>query len=369
MTTISWSPVRESRSTAADRRQRLALLAATRLPRSLSLRLAPREVPQEVRAIDRAALGLAAVSARAGLRMVIDGSARASREALTAGSGPLRGRSLPVEARETSIEGPSGPLAVRLYRPAARSQSLLVFAHGGGWAIGDLDVYDYTCRFLAHHSGVSILAVDYRLAPEHPFPAGIEDVTTAFRWAVEHAAELGVRPDRIAVGGDSAGATISAVVSADLVGEEARPAFQLLLYPATDLARRTPSRDRLGTGLLLTEPDIEWFYRSYAAGTDLADPRLSPLYRRADPRLPATYVATAGYDPLRDEGDAFAERLVAAGVRVHHDRQPDVVHGYLVFASLGGGLRRAGIDAARALREGLRGGWVRNREATHGAKT
>jgi acetyl esterase len=355
MPETTWKPVSPLPRNLSDRIQRTVLLTATRLPRVLSHALAPSPVPVQRVDLDRGAQGLAALSSRTGLRMVIDESASSSRTTLTASAGALRGAPLPVDAQGTTILGPDGAFDARLYTPRAPSSALLVFAHGGGWAIGDLDVYDYACRFLAHRSGVQVLSVDYRLAPEHPHPAGLDDLLAAYRWAVAHADDLGVAADRIAIGGESAGANLSAVASTMLAEAGTPPSFQWLLYPATDLAAMTVSRTELGAGLMLTEPDIRWFYDSYVGSIDPGDPLVSPLRGDVPDGLPATYIATAGYDPLRDEGESYARKLAAAGVDVRHDDRADLVHGYLVFASLGGAFQRAATDAAHALRAWARG--------------
>lgn len=350
MPEITWKPVPPLPRSFGDRIQRIVLFTASRLPRAVSRALAPSAVPVQQTPLDRGAQGLAALSSRTGLRMVVDESADRSREALAASAGALRGGNLPVEVQETAIPGPGGSIGTRLYTPRETSRALLVFAHGGGWAIGDLDVYDYACRFLAHHSGVKVISIDYRLAPEHPYPAGLDDLFAAYRWALAHTDELDVAADRIAIGGESAGANLSAVASIRLTEAGTPPAFQWLLYPATDLAGTTASRSELGAGLMLTEPDIRWFYDAYAGVTDPHDPGISPLRGGIPNGLPRTHLATAGYDPLRDEGEDYARKLTAAGVDVHHDDQADLLHGYLVFASLGGAFRRAGLKAAEALR-------------------
>lgn len=222
----------------------------------------------------------------------------------------------------------------RFYRPSDRPElGLLVYFHGGGWVIGDLDSHDNVCRSLANGSGHAVLSIDYRLAPEHPFPAGLEDCVTALRWAHANATTLGCRPDRLAVGGDSAGANLAAVVANTGV---VPTVFQLLVYPVTDCTRSTPSYDENAEGYFLTKQAMGWFidhYLSGGRGSD-RDPRVSPLFA-SDAALadgPPALVITAEYDPLRDEGDAYAARLQAAGVPTSHVRFGGMFHGFFSLA-------------------------------------
>ncbi|HEX6602835.1 MAG TPA: alpha/beta hydrolase [Solirubrobacterales bacterium] len=259
-----------------------------------------------------------------------------------------------VEAVE--IPGPAGTLKARLYVPAEPVPSaLLVYYHGGGWVIGDLETHDRPCRFLAHHAGVQVLAVDYRLAPEHPFPAAPEDALAAYTWARANADRFGVEPARIGVGGDSAGANLAAVTCLLSRDEGAPPpAMQLLIYPVTDCSRELPSRRTFGNGLLLTRRDMDWFEDAYLPpGADRTDPRVSPLQAGDLAGLPSAYLATAGFDPLRDEGEAYALKMREAGVRVALRRHPGLVHTYANLTSICPSARAAMLEAAAALRAGL----------------
>jgi acetyl esterase len=254
------------------------------------------------------------------------------------------------------IPGPGGALEARLYVPPGPSPSaLLVYYHGGGWVIGDLETHDRPCRFLATHAGVQVLAVDYRLAPEHPFPAAAEDAFAAYAWASENAARFGVEPARIGVGGDSAGANLAAVTCL-LAREEgaAAAAMQMLIYPVTTATGEMPSRRSFREGFLLTKRDMDWFEDRYLPpGVDRDDPRVSPLQVDDLGGLPPAYLATAGFDPLRDEGEAYALRMRDAGVRVALRRHPGLVHTYANLTAICPSARYAMLEAAAALRAGL----------------
>ncbi|HEX6753508.1 MAG TPA: alpha/beta hydrolase [Solirubrobacterales bacterium] len=255
------------------------------------------------------------------------------------------------------IPGPAGQIPARLYvalgAPPA-PQPLLVYYHGGGWVIGDLETHDGLCRFLAEHSGCRVLSIDYRLAPEHPFPAPVEDAVAAFGWAAEHAGELGADPARIAVGGDSAGGNLAAAVCLQTRGNGAQPAMQLLLYPVTDAVGGQASRDTFAEGFLLTRNDMDWFEGHYIPdGCDESDPRIS-MMRAPDPSsLPPAYVATAGFDPLRDEGEVYASRMREAGVKVALQRHPGLIHGFANLTAICPSARTAMLEVAGALRMGL----------------
>jgi acetyl esterase len=203
-----------------------------------------------------------------------------------------------------------------------------VFFHGGGFVIGDLDTHDQACRRLCRDARTVVLSVDYRLAPEHPFPAGVEDALAAVRWAADHLDELG-GSDRLGVGGDSAGGNLAAVVS------QAMPELvtaQLLVYPAVDMAGDYPSRVENARGYFLDVEMMEWFFAHYVtdvAGIDPQDPRLSPLHATSLEGQPPAVVVTAELDPLRDEGEAYAEKLSAAGVEVVVKRYDGLIHGFL----------------------------------------
>jgi acetyl esterase len=253
----------------------------------------------------------------------------------------------------------AGALPARFYvpggLPAERPAPLLVYFHGGGWVIGDLDTHDGICRFLAAAAGTTVLSIGYRLAPEHPFPAAVEDSRAGFSWAVGNAAALEVDPARIAVGGDSAGGNLAAVVSLLARGAGgAMPAMQLLIYPVTDSAGELPSRRLFAEGFLLTKGDMDLFEAHYLPpGSDASDPRVSILKIPDLSGLPPAYVATAGFDPLRDEGEAYALRMRDAGVQVALRRHPGLIHGFANDTAISRTARGAMLEAAGALRMGL----------------
>ena len=261
-----------------------------------------------------------------------------------------------VEARDLRIAGAAGEIRARLYTPpgVATPSGLLVYFHGGGFVIGDLETHDGHCRRLAKGAGVRVLAVDYRLAPEHPFPAGHDDALAATRWAFDHAGELGVHPARIAVGGDSAGGNLAASIAVDLKDDPKRKlAFQLLLYPGIWPDDETPSRKALD-GPVLTKAAIAWFDKCLAAAGHPQAHRA--MLGRADVAgVAPAFVVTAGFDPLKDEGRAYAERLKAAGVDAKHVEHPSLIHDFFVMAGVSPAVEVAVGEVAAVLRAALGG--------------
>lgn len=345
-----------SRPPLSARIQKPAMRLMFRLPEPVKRRMAGPTVQIDGQALGLDAQLLVEMSRRVGFSLVVNESPEESRAAMESGRYTLEGpRYEDIVSENLAIDSTHGDLHATLYTPrhlAASAAPLLVFFHGGGWVIGSRTSYDPLVHFLAHHAQVKIMSVDYRLAPEHPFPAASEDALAAFEHAHRHADELGVDRARIAVGGDSAGAHLSAVLAQVTArGEGPRPSHQFLFYPATDLTRRRPSRDLFGDGLILTDHDITWFADQYAAGADRSDPRLSPLLGEVDASLPPAYITTAGFDPLRDEGERYAEKLRQAGAEVTLHRETDLVHGYLTFFAVAARFREAALEVARAIHD------------------
>jgi acetyl esterase len=286
------------------------------------------------------------------------GTVEEARQELDMGQHLVAGKPVgQVHTREVAVPGTAGDVAATLYTPQGLSTPapMLVFYHGGGFVLGNRESHDITARFLATRAGVRVLSVEYRLAPEHPFPAAVDDAISAYEYAQAKAEELGADPARIAVGGDSAGGNLAAVVAQQATWSRTRsPAFQLLLYPTVDATKRYRSRELFGEGFFLTDESMTWFIDHYVpADTDRADPCLSPLLADDLSGLPPAYIATAGFDPLRDEGEAYAERLAEAGVPVALSRQADLIHGFVSFLGIGRRFLEAAAEAAGALRVGL----------------
>ena len=281
--------------------------------------------------------------------------ARARRQFVA--SSRLVGGSHPIGAvTDRSIDGPGGPIGLRFYTPrdVAAASPALMYVHGGSFMHGDLDSHDSVCRILAEKAGVRVISVDYRLAPEAPFPAAVDDVWAAWSWLTSHAAGIGIDPTRIAIGGDSAGGNLSAVVAQRAVREAAvAPAFQLLIYPNTQFGQPTKSRELYGEGFYLTRAGMDLADESYLVGDeDLADPRLSPLMGDPTGVAPA-FVVTAGFDPLLDEGEAYADRLREAGVPVEYHCEESMIHGFVNMTGLSRSASAAMERIADALRRGL----------------
>lgn len=306
------------------------------------------------------------------VNVIMKMAARAGETSLTGGLPPGQARAMarrsaaasdgpPIpmaDLLEFELPGAEAALKARLYVPHGAPpppRPMLVHYHGGGWMVGDLETHDSACRFLAAHSGVSLLSTTYRLAPEHPFPAAVEDAQAAFLWANALAGELGADPGRIAVGGDSAGANLAAgvcIAMRDTGGP--RPAMQLLVYPATEAIDPRPSRALFAEGFKLTQLDIEHCERAYLPDKAMGYEPLASVLRAPDlSGLPPAYVATAGFDPLRDEGEEYAARMSAAGVQVALRRHPRLTHLFANLTAVSRSARAAMLEAAGALRMGL----------------
>lgn len=263
-----------------------------------------------------------------------------------------------MTVKDLAADSAAGPIPLRLYRPPGGGGPLpaLIYFHGGGWVIGDLETHDVLCRQLAQQSGCIVVAVDYRLAPEHKFPAAVDDCWAATRWIAAHAGELGIDDRRLAVGGDSAGGNLAAVIAV-MARDAGHPAlaFQLLIYPATDMTRVAPSHAEFADGYLLTRNLTGWFTAHYMRNADdETDWRASPSRVPSLNGLPPALIMTAGFDPLRDEGEAYAMRLRDAGVTVDYICYGGMIHGFLPLGRALDTATRAVTHAAASLRHALR---------------
>ena len=244
----------------------------------------------------------------------------------------------------------------RLYRPTPRAGGLVVYLHGGGWVIGDLQTHDRACRRLASASGLSVLALDYRLAPEHPWPAAVDDAVGALRWVALPPSELEMVPTAVAVAGDSAGGTTATLACVRLRDEAPRalPSVQALIYANTDLANSGASIQEKRHGFGLEVADIEWFNSQWVPDRSIfTDPRVSPLFVPDLSGLPAAIVITCEHDPLRDQGEAYAERLKAAGVPVTARREPGMVHNFMLWDTISPACAAAADRVAADLKAAL----------------
>ena len=309
--------------------------------------------------LDPAAKNLLDLLVAAGRPKVWQLSPPEAREGLRALAEAADAKDVPIGRIENAtLPGAEGALPYRSYTPLdAGTEPLpaLVYFHGGGFVIGDLDTHEGLCRMLANASGCRVISVAYRLAPEHKFPAAVEDAYAAVYWVAGHVRELGIDGNRIAVGGDSAGGNLSAVVC-QLIKERGGPklALQLLLYPATETDVETPSRLALAEGYLLEKKSIEWFLKQYIAlGTDPIDPRLAPLLATDLSGLPPAHIHTAELDPLVDEGQAYAQKLAAAGVAVEYTCHPGMIHHFFCLAGAIPYARTAIDNASAAIKRAL----------------
>jgi len=264
------------------------------------------------------------------------------------------------KVEDRTVPGPDGnEVPVRIYWPVGATESLpvVVFFHGGGWVFGGIDSHDATVRSLTNLSGLIHVSVDYRLAPEHKFPAAAEDCYAALEWVAKHASSFGGDPTRLAVAGDSAGGNLAAVVAL-MARDRSGPAigFQLLVYPCTDMEPGAhPSHTENATGYFLTTESMRWFYDHYATEADRRNPYAAPLHAPDLSGLPPAFVITAEFDPLRDEGEAYAERLREAGVPAEAVRYDGQIHGFFSMTTVIDRAKEAQAAAADALRAALLG--------------
>jgi len=259
----------------------------------------------------------------------------------------------PASVENRTLEG---GLRIRLYRPEGKgSFPILLYFHGGGWAIGDLESHDHVCRSLSKRAGAVVVSVDYRLAPETKFPGPLDDCAAALRWSVDHAAELAGDPERVAVGGDSAGANLAAGLALRVRDQGGpRIALQLLIYPVTDRNFETVSYREFASGYGLSRANMQWFWECYCPQGGVPSPEAAPLRAKDLKGLPPAFVLTAEYDVLRDEGEAFARRLHKEGVPVRGLRFLGMNHGFIRMAALYPQADHALTVLADALRDGIR---------------
>lgn len=309
--------------------------------------------------LDPEARGLLEVMAAAGAAPIQTLTVEAARQRMKAAFA-TRGEPLPIyEVRDVSIPVAYGKLVLRLYRPDEGELPIALFLHGGGWTINDLDTHDELCRRIARGSGWMLASLDYRRAPEHKHPAALEDAYLAYRWLLDNAARIGGDPTVRALVGESAGATTATSLALLLRdGKAPMPTYQALAYPMVDAVGRWPSHTERGVGYMLDREQIEWFAGHYLpAGQDPSDPTLYPLRAIDLSGLPPALIMTAEFDPLRDEGIAYAQKLAEAGVQVEHVHAADQMHGFLL---LGKAVSRAG-ELIDRLAAGLASHWAQAR--------
>ena len=298
------------------------------------------------RVLNRRVQAMLVLSERLGIRS--DGQPESVAERRTA---MRRGAALGMPVRtglhvvDRRVPGPAGDIPVRIYRRFGLPETApaIVYLHGGGWVTGDLDTHDGSCRLLADESECIVVAVDYRLAPEHPFPAGIDDAVAAYRWVNDHASELSIEPGRVGVMGDSAGANLAAVVAQVTRDTDVpAPVAQCLIYPATDAYLREASHEIFAKGFFLTRDSMEFFRSTYLPDqSDWDSPLASPIEQTDLAGVAPALIVTAGFDPLRDEGRRYAEMLVEAGVPTRYRCYDDMVHGFFGMGILPGGMAMA----------------------------
>ena len=344
-----------------ERVQRLVGRALLRLPEALIVRLAGSEPPVvDGQRLDPGVHLLLADRAKRLRYGLIEPTVAAGRARYRRDTFNFAGRRTRVgSVRELTVAGAAGPLGGRLYRPpgSALEAPLLVYLHGGGFAIGDLDTHDEPCRVLCREARTAVLSIAYRLAPEDPFPAAVEDALASWRWVRANSRTLGIDGRRIAIGGDSAGGNLAAVVALTTARSAEAPAGQLLIFPVVDPVTARPSRELFRTGLFLTMRDVEAFGRTYAGGQsgDPRDPRVAPFFAPDLRGLAPALVITAGFDVLRDEGEAYARALCDAGNIARLRRFPSLIHGFIHITDVSPAARNAMREIARewaALRDG-----------------
>ncbi len=348
---------RGARARALDAAGKVALHSIPRMPDHLKrLLLGGRSVTIDGNTLDttlQLMLALGHLSGSEGL--ILSEDVAVARRELDAFASQYPRVKVDVTATDLSLPGPAGDIPAVLYRSKADRAPLLVFYHGGGFVEGGIVTHGNLAEVICHDAGVHVLFVGYRLAPEHKAPAAVDDAYAAYLWAREHAAELGADADRVAVGGDSAGGNLAAVVSQRARGDGVSPVLQLLIYPITNYAARTRSQGLFADGFFLRRWDMDFCEDKYIGGSgiDPADPRVSPLLADDLSGLPPAILITAGFDPLRDEGRQYADALRAAGNVVDAREYGSLIHAFTNFFGLGGGAATATADIISALRAHL----------------
>lgn len=339
-----------------DRLQHQVARGLNALPRGAQVFLSGREpVVIDGQTLDPELQLVLAIRERNGLTRILGVDPVATRRHLRHEARVHAGPTVRVGAvTDRVLDTRAGPLVARHYVPenATSPAPLLVYFHGGGFVVCDLETHDGLCRLLCRHGRVQVLSVAYRLAPEAPFPAAVEDALASFEWARTNAATLGADPARVGVGGDSAGGTLAAVIAQTAARQGTPPpALQFLLYPATDRVTPRPSQELFARGFFLTAADVANFFRHYAPRGELADPRLSPLLAKDLTGQAPALLITAGFDPLRDEGEAYAAALKAAGNRVVSRRLGSLIHGFANMTGVARVAHEAVVDIAHHLHD------------------
>ncbi|WP_213575236.1 alpha/beta hydrolase [Rhodococcus sp. USK13] len=336
--------------TVSQRVQRAVLIALSRMPAFLQQVLAK---PPVNSAGDRMPADIALLmKLSAGGDDYADMSATAGRETTERDLALFSDHVAPC-AIEEEVQIGNGLLATR-YSSGGNHRSLIVFFHGGGFVLGSRESYTTPARMLAHGTHADVLSVEYRLAPEHPFPAAHDDALAAWRYVLAHARKWGIDPHQVAVAGESAGGNIAAVLCQHVRADPVQPVLQVLIQPVTDILGRRPSQDEFASSPALSAKQINWFMKHYLpAGTDYRDPRVSPLLARDLRDLPPTIVAIGGFDPLRDDGLAYAEALREAGVPTDIVHEPGQVHGFLSFTAVSPSCKQATERIVQAVAEAL----------------
>jgi acetyl esterase len=359
LTVVDDRPPTTSRGTVlllAERAQTGLVLAFERIPKSVKRLVAGPPVTRDGQTLELDMQLLLRIAERRGETPLAELGVAASRERLDESSQLVAGRAIAgVHSEDLVVAGAAGELRARAYVPErGASGAGVVYFHGGGWVTGGLDTHDQPCRALALHSGAKVISVEYRLAPEAPFPAPVDDALAAFADVAARAGELSLDASRLAVAGDSAGGHLAAVTAQQAARAGGpTPAYQVLIYPAVRCGSRTQSRLLFGEGFLLRSDSMDWYEAQFLQGADPDDVRASPLLAERLEELPPALIVTAGFDPLRDEAEEYAVKLEAAGVEVALRRFPGMLHGFINMYGIGPAPRLALAEIGGAIRAAL----------------